>query len=312
MSLNNCDGDRRRSIQNHPKPLHNYLAQNYFHHIDVTYPGLELVHEEPYIFIVNNFLTVQECEKLVLKIATNRQVPSSPNDNGRTSTSVIARNDELPTVRAKLATLANVAAEQMQPTKMTHYGTGQVFARHTDCTYYEKQLIVDYLLRTEHDGEPFDTAKHHYLFERIPDRFCTVFVYLNSVPMGGCTRWSNLREDPHLYTRTLPAIGDVVGYPPPASRPLQPEGAATELSIAPRQGMAVVHFPVSTPSMRGVRDHNADHESEAAVDPKFILQQFIWSSALDPSDPNVIPQIRQKMSEHLASEPTQPLTSDLV
>ena len=32
------------------------------------YPGLQLIHEKPYIFIVNNFLKKAECELLLAKV----------------------------------------------------------------------------------------------------------------------------------------------------------------------------------------------------------------------------------------------------
>lgn len=89
-----------RPIAEYPSlPLERYLGQRYFHHINVDYPGLQLVHEEPYIFLVKDVLSAPECEKLMLKIVTNVQKSDqlSPNDAGRTSSSVTARNDELRT-----------------------------------------------------------------------------------------------------------------------------------------------------------------------------------------------------------------------
>lgn len=52
--------------------------------------------------------------------------------------------------------------------------------------------------------------------------------------------------------------------------------AATELSIVPRAGLAIIHFP-STRLERGcVPDPRTLHESEVAVDAKDIVQQFVW------------------------------------
>lgn len=42
-----------------------YRAQRAFHHLDLSYPGLDLVHEEPYIFVVHDFLSSSECTQLV-------------------------------------------------------------------------------------------------------------------------------------------------------------------------------------------------------------------------------------------------------
>ena len=47
--------------------------------------------------------------------------------------------------------------------------------------------------------------------------------------------------------------------------------------MAPEQGLAVVHLPAMLPSAGGYTDYNAFHESEPAVDEKWVAQQFIWS-----------------------------------
>ena len=44
----------------------------------------------------------------------------------------------------------------------------------------------------------------------------------------------------------------------------------------------MVHFPSTTLACSCIPDPRALHESEEAVDDKFILQQFIWPVALDP------------------------------
>ena len=42
-----------------------YRAQRTFHHINLDYPGLTLVHEEPYVFVAHNFLNASECAQLM-------------------------------------------------------------------------------------------------------------------------------------------------------------------------------------------------------------------------------------------------------
>ena len=54
-------------------------------------------------------------------------------------------------------------------------------------------------------------------------------------------------------------------------------GPRGPLCIAPRAGMAVVHFPSTLPAFGGVTDYNVWHEGEAAQDEKWVAQQFIWS-----------------------------------
>ena len=57
-----------------------------------------------------------------------------------------------------------------------------------------------------------------------------------------------------------------------------------ELCIAPRKGTAVVHFPCTAPTCAAGplrMDPNADHESEVAIERKYVCQQFIWSDEMD-------------------------------
>ena len=120
-------------------PLDGYLNNPDFHAIDTTFPGLQLVSDEPYIFIVPNFLNKDEAAELVEKMeqSTSQESPSSEKLlklGDRTSSSVIPRNDEVPGIRSRIARLANVSPKQMQPLKITRYDEGGVFKRHTDCT----------------------------------------------------------------------------------------------------------------------------------------------------------------------------------
>ena len=54
-------------------PFDRYLEQHNFHHIDVTYPGVQLINEEPFIFVVHDFLSSAECASLIDKICTSTQ-----------------------------------------------------------------------------------------------------------------------------------------------------------------------------------------------------------------------------------------------
>ena len=58
--------------------------------------------------------------------------------------------------------------------------------------------------------------------------------------------------------------------------PQDPDDEAA-VNVAPEAGLAVVHFPSTTPETGGITDRNAMHEAETAVDTKFICQQFIFS-----------------------------------
>ena len=61
------DVSRAENTMEDGRPLEpsRYRAQRAFHHLDLSYPGLDLVHEEPYIFVVHDFLSSSECTQLL-------------------------------------------------------------------------------------------------------------------------------------------------------------------------------------------------------------------------------------------------------
>jgi hypothetical protein len=98
----------------------------------------------------------------------------------------------------------------------------------------------------------------------LPDRFCTVFVYLNDVAEGGRTTFVNLHNND--IATVVAANVDAVRTGATHSRASKSQ--ARSLSIVPRSGMAVVHFPTTTSEYLSWTDPNTDHESEDAVLPK--------------------------------------------
>ena len=49
-------------------PFDRYLGQQRFHHIDTAFPGLKLVNEEPYIFLIRDFASADECAALIARM----------------------------------------------------------------------------------------------------------------------------------------------------------------------------------------------------------------------------------------------------
>ena len=104
-------------------PLDGYLRQRCFHRIATDFPGVQLVHEEPYVLVVPGFLSAPVCEALIRKMDARHAQPSdgATRERGRTRTScsAILRHDECAGVRARIARLAAVSVEQLQPLKVT-------------------------------------------------------------------------------------------------------------------------------------------------------------------------------------------------
>lgn len=251
-----------------------------WHRINVDHPGLEMLHECPFIFRVRAFFTPAECAALRAK-AASRLRPQTYDDEGidsaRTSMGCVARHEEVSGLRARLASLVNVSDTQLQPLKISRYLRGDRFGIHTDAWRGD---------RGESAADPedlfADRARGDFGVPGAPiagaNRIATVFVYLNSCARGGRTRWRWINYDARLggeagerfYESPRPGHG----------RTSVTEGSGhTELAVRPEEGMAVVHFPSTVAERGGITDYNAYHESEAAEDEKWVAQQFIWSHA---------------------------------
>jgi hypothetical protein len=104
----------------------------------------------------------------------------------------------------------------------------------------------------------------------------TIFVYLNDVAAGGGgrTRFRWVGSVPSFYTQPAPSGMRCTRLAPDHE----------QLSIQPERGMAVVHFPATSPASGGVTDRNASHESEELLlrgVSKWVCQQFVWSHSVE-------------------------------
>ena len=124
-------------------PFDRYLSQQRFHHIDTAFPGLQLVNEEPYIFLIRDFASAEECAALVARMrggaaaarpsdgdALRTSSTSTSDGDARTSTPLFPREDDIGWLRARMARAAAVATRQLEPTKLSRYGRGGRFSKH--------------------------------------------------------------------------------------------------------------------------------------------------------------------------------------
>jgi len=264
---------RMKPLAEYPDlPMDGYRAQDVFHRINVNYPGLQLISEDPYIIICQDFFSPAECQRLINYFSLSGEQKASATYEAqtelRTSTTVIPNEDELMLLRDRIATLTRCGTDHLEPTKITRYGQGEFFRRHQDVKGDLANFNLNQLVS---DGEP------HF----IPDVHCTVFVYLNDVSAVGSTRWITEDNVDRLFELTIPKLGEKLGKAfPDLPRARKP---AVDLRVAPKAGMAVMHFPCTSMDYGCLVDPLSTHEGEQAIQPKFIVQQFIKARPLAES-----------------------------
>jgi len=263
------------------------VARGLFPEIDLSHPGLQLVHERPYIFLIHDFLSPTECDDLIAKASAGLQRQTFDNrgtSNGkRTSEGVICENEEIPGFQRKVLRLTRVAAPQLQHLKISRYREGEEFTLHSDAMVPSTEAFKN---TADLFADITQRAQGNWNTCNVPgeNRFMTVFVYLNTCARGGCTSFPRMGAHYGLDGACFyaaPGPFNSMHAADGSSYTEESEQLVCEapLRIAPRRGLAVLHFPSLTPQHGGTVDANAMHCSEPAIDEKFICQQFIYSSS---------------------------------
>ena len=193
----------------------------------------------------------------------------------RTSTQVMLQADDFPWLQSRLAAMCMVGKLHLEPTKLTHYACGEYFRAHVDCNDGQEKKEWFKALREACDtGELTDATRARLLDPAgalsISNRFCTAFLYLNDVADGGKTTFTQLNADPAFYGH-LAAVEALRGrspleLPPRAelSGQFRAQREAGRLTIKPRMGMVVVHFPSTIPEYGCLLDRHAPRWHKSA------------------------------------------------
>ena len=152
-----------------------------FHSINVNYPGLTQIHANPNIYSIKNFLSNDECERIIKKaqpklqpcLVKYEESGTYEQDPARTSTQCNVPQLEVPSILTKITDLANCNVEQLEILQVLHYSKGQEFIPHTD---------------------GFSGRYSACGFEE-STRLVTIFCYLNDVIKGGSTYFPELELD---------------------------------------------------------------------------------------------------------------------
>jgi len=111
-----------------------------FHQINKQYPGLKQIHESPDIYLIENFLSADECDRIIAKaephltpcLVKNELTGLVEQDSSRMSTDANLPQSEAPTIVSKLTNLASCSASQLEILQVLKYTKGQEFKLHTD------------------------------------------------------------------------------------------------------------------------------------------------------------------------------------
>ena len=264
-----------------------YLENPYFQKINTAYPGLQLIHEEPYIFLINNFLSADECSRLRAKADDGMLRPQIGGGSvDRTSSGVVCTRDEVPSIQQKMMELTSIHdIDQLQYLKVSKYKEGQTFSKHTDAWptegapisrgwVEEEDFFGDNRRRTIGCLPALEQPNHNTLL--------TCFVYLNDVHEGGCTTFPNIglhtgKNSLNFYTHPSPM--DSRRRQDGSAWDWEHRSASEPLRVSPEEGMAVLHFCSLLPEHGGMTDGNAFHIAEppAVGHEKYVSQQFFSS-----------------------------------
>jgi prolyl 4-hydroxylase len=192
--------------------------------VNPHYPGLQMIHSNPPIFLVEQFLSPYECQFLV-HAASDSFGPAPVVGPGsgeispsRTSSTCYLAREDLPDYLRKVSILTGKPIEHCELPQVGRYLPSQQYLQHLDAFDLSQE-----------DGRRFAANGGQ--------RTVTVLVYLNDVSRGGATHFPTLN-----------------------------------LTIQPKQGMAVVFFPAT---IDGYMDTMVLHAALPAIDTKYVSQVWI-------------------------------------
>jgi prolyl 4-hydroxylase len=226
-------------------PLEFYQRDGKHQFINKSYPGLQAINKDPWVFVVHDFLSADECEacKAVAMDETwyGSSVAQASGKNLGTEVdeirrcrsanlTAVHRSTAISAFRKKTVELVGLPDENLEATQITKYSKGDYFKPHGDGI-----------------ADAYRDLRYGLCQKENANRVVTMFVYLNDVNEGGETR----------FTDVVPA-----------------------LDVKPVRGTAVLFFPAllpDAPSTPGATAANVMHEGRPVVDEKWILQQWCWS-----------------------------------
>ena len=98
----------RRATHRAKRRATHYRGGTATHVLDTSFRGLRAVHRDPWIFVIDSFLSDHECDSLVAKSVQNRAHGTRSVSGGqttRTNHEVLVHADEVPRIRQRMKQL---------------------------------------------------------------------------------------------------------------------------------------------------------------------------------------------------------------
>ena len=209
-----------------------------FRQINLDYPGVKRIHSNPDIYTIENFLSPDECDRLIAKAtpyvekemlydAEKHEYVLNPEKKYENA---MIPSKEIPTIINKLTNMANCSRSEVGHTMILHYEEG------------ERQSIsphIDTGMMTE--SELFDCSRRKSDIKTYY-RWAVVFCYLNDVSEegGGTTYFPEL-----------------------------------DLHIKPKKGTGLIHF---MSDLHGRTDERTLHMGIPAIDEKWVVVMTLYNT----------------------------------
>jgi prolyl 4-hydroxylase len=166
-----------------------------FQEVNKEYPGLVQINKTPPMYAIKNFLSDEECDKLIekakpeLKRSTVVAPDGIKNDEVRTSETCHLNKNEGFWFAEKVSRLLNISRSHQEPVQVARYSPGQFYKAHYDSFNEEIKPGQDAI-------------------KLAGQRIATVLIYLNQPSSGGATNF------PYLGIRAKPRKGTALVFFP--------------------------------------------------------------------------------------------------
>ena len=155
------------------------IPSSSFHPINDSYPNIIKLHSNPDVYKISQFLTSDECDRLIQKSSSNLTPCLIKSEESgvvqmdptiRTSSNANIPQNEVPSITEKIKRLTNCSEKQLEIYQVLKYEKGQEFKPHTDG--FEGPITACGFFQS--------------------GRIATLFTYLNDVEDGGKTIFNKI------------------------------------------------------------------------------------------------------------------------